>query len=328
MPKISVIVPVFNVEKYLGRCIDSVLKQSYSDFELILVDDGSDDKSGLICDQYSASDQRIHVIHQTNMGLSSARNTAIDWVFRYSDSRWLTFLDSDDWLHPQMLKQMLDAAVQTGSAVSICKFVESDGSEPEPIAYLPQPRTISPEELYVQDVVTASIACAKLYRRDCFSEIRYPVEKIHEDEYVTHRILFRFLSVAVIDAPLYYYFVNPGGITKSAWTPKRFQGLDALKEQISYYRLHGFQRAQATCVRNYVNCALQQQEIIADSQLSEKEKRQYRRSINSSLARVIRENKSVFPVEKNYWIYELVFPHEMKMYWSLVALRKKITHRS
>lgn len=96
MSEITVVVPVYKVEQYLHRCIDSILVQTYRDFELILIDDGSPDSCGMICDEYAKSDSRIHVIHQENGGLSAARNAGIDWAFANSDSQWLTFIDSDD----------------------------------------------------------------------------------------------------------------------------------------------------------------------------------------------------------------------------------------
>ena len=107
MPLISVIVPVYKVEEYLSRCVDSILSQTFEDFELILIDDGSPDNCGKICDEYTKKDNRVHVIHQENGGLSSARNAGIDWAFENSDSEWLTFIDSDDWVHIQYLDLLL-----------------------------------------------------------------------------------------------------------------------------------------------------------------------------------------------------------------------------
>lgn len=110
MPEISVIVPVYKVEKFLHRCVDSLLCQSFESFELILVDDGSPDHSGAICDTYAEKDPRIHVIHQKNGGLSAARNTGIDFVMANSNSHWLAFVDSDDWVHPDFLKRLYSVA--------------------------------------------------------------------------------------------------------------------------------------------------------------------------------------------------------------------------
>ena len=127
MPEISVIVPVYKVEQFIHRCVDSILLQSFYDFELILVDDGSPDQCGAICDAYAAADNRIHVIHQKNGGLSAARNTGIDYVMANSKSHWLTFVDSDDWLHPQTLEVLLKAAEENNSRVSVCGYRETVG---------------------------------------------------------------------------------------------------------------------------------------------------------------------------------------------------------
>ena len=117
MPTISVIVPVYKVEKYIHRCVDSILSQTFTDFELILVDDGSPDNCGKICDEYAEKDIRIHVIHQENGGLSAARNAGIDWVFANSDSEWITFIDSDDWVHPEYLERLLCLVLDRKSVV-------------------------------------------------------------------------------------------------------------------------------------------------------------------------------------------------------------------
>ena len=127
MPKISVIVPVYNVEPYLHRCVDSILVQTHTDFELILVDDGSPDNCGVICDEYAQKDSRIHVIHQQNGGLSAARNAGIDWAFANSDSQWLSFIDSDDWVHPCFLEYLYRAVQETDAKVSACGIRKVEG---------------------------------------------------------------------------------------------------------------------------------------------------------------------------------------------------------
>ena len=124
--RISVIVPVYKVEKYIRRCIDSILAQTYEDFELILVDDGSPDDCGNICDEYAVKDNRIKVIHKDNGGLSSARNAGLDWVFEFSDSQFITFIDSDDYVDKNYLYLLLKALVQENADVSCCRFTEDD----------------------------------------------------------------------------------------------------------------------------------------------------------------------------------------------------------
>ena len=106
MPEISVIVPVYKVEPYLRRCVDSILAQTFTDIEVILIDDGSPDGCPAICDEYVQQDNRVKVIHQENRGVSAARNAGLDWVFANSDSQWISFVDSDDWVHPQFLEYL------------------------------------------------------------------------------------------------------------------------------------------------------------------------------------------------------------------------------
>lgn len=235
MPEISVVVPVYKVEPYLHRCVDSILCQSFRDFELILVDDGSPDTCGAICDEYALQDSRIHVIHQKNGGLSAARNTGIDWAFANSDSHWFTFVDSDDWIHPQMLETLLSVAKDNDVRVSVCGYRETEGEqimvEPEEL----EDKLWEPERFYTEKFVNATVAWGKLYARECFQEIRYPNGKIHEDEFVTYRILFAQERIAAVPAPMYAYFVNRVGITKSKWKPARLDAWEAYEQQIAFF---------------------------------------------------------------------------------------------
>ncbi len=235
MPTISVIVPVYKVEPYLRRCVDSILRQTFEDFELILVDDGSPDTCGAICDDYAARDSRIRVIHQKNGGLSAARNAGIDWVFENSDSRWFTFIDSDDWVHPNMLGSLLRAATEKKTAISVCGYAETGGENPAVKSAQERAELWTAEDFYTQRFVNATVAWGKLYRRECFAEHRYPVGKLHEDEFLTYRLLFDQGHLAFFPAPYYAYFVNPAGITKNTWSPRRLDAWEAYEAQIAYF---------------------------------------------------------------------------------------------
>lgn len=236
MAEVTVIVPVYNTEAYINRCIDSILCQSHEDFSLILVDDGSPDHCGAICDSYAVRDKRVHVIHQKNGGLSAARNAGLDWALANTDCQWLTFVDSDDWIHPQMLEQMLEAALSNHVNISVCSFARTNGEIPWTKESGAQAELWSPKDYYQQRFTNATIACAKLYHRSSFASIRYPVGKIHEDEFVTYQLLFSQKNLACISEPLYAYFINPVGITKKAWSPKRLDAWDAYEEQLAYFK--------------------------------------------------------------------------------------------
>lgn len=252
MPLISVIVPVYRVEKYIRRCVDSILAQTFTDFELILVDDGSPDLCPAICDEYAEKDSRIRVIHKENGGLSSARNAGIDWAFSNSNSEWLFFVDSDDWIHTETLELLYGAAQRHGVSVSVGGYQKTCGDALIMPAERQPSSCISPEPFFLSDGVTAVVAWGKLYRKFCFEQLRYPVGKIHEDEYVTYRILFALPSIAVVDLPLYAYYQNPTGIMGSAWSPKRLDFIQALEEQISFFQSNAFHTAYHHRLRSYV----------------------------------------------------------------------------
>ncbi len=316
MPEISVIVPVYQVEPYLCRCVDSILSQTFRDFELILVNDGSPDNCGAICEEYARRDDRIHVIHQKNGGLSAARNAAIDWAFQNSSSRWFTFIDSDDWVHERMLEILLTMAREKNVNISVCGFVQTRGEEPDHIQILPAPRIWTPEAFYVSCDTVPVIACAKLYRRECFRDIRYPVGKVHEDEYTTYRLLFPEKQIVVSEAPLYFYFQNEAGITKSGWSPKRLDAVQALGEQVAYFRKNGFQKAyQRICVW-YAVVLIQQRKCVEQSDLPEPQKQNYIHSLTRDLRRAGWEHAGVY-LWKEPFLYTEIFPGLYRIYRKL-----------
>ena len=248
MPKISVIVPVYNVEAYLHRCVDSVLSQTFTDFELILVDDGSPDTSGHICDEYRTLDSRVTVIHQKNQGVSGARNTGIDYA-QTTDSEWITFIDSDDYVVPRYLEALLKAA--QGYSLSVGARALTEGEDlPEYPEYTVSLRSTS--ELCLTIHGNFTLATAKLFRKELFSELRFPLGKMHEDVFTTHKILFRFDTTPFVPEPLYAHFRNPTSLTESAWTPGRLDELDALVEQIAFLVDKGLMDVAESRFRTYM----------------------------------------------------------------------------
>lgn len=261
MPKISVIVPVYRVEDHLNRCVSSVLAQTFVDFELILVDDGSPDKCPEMCDAWAEKDNRIKVIHKENGGLSDARNAGLD----IAEGEYISFLDSDDYLHPEMLRALCDGLLAHGTAICLCKFAKTNGEPLDESVPIPLAEKWETEHYYLHDSMNATIACAKLYRKECFSDLRYPVGKVHEDEFITYRILFGYTHLSVVKAPLYGYFRNEKGITRSLWNPKRMMIFDAYEEQLVYFR----KKEKALVVKdryhNYLWAITHQMELIEKS---------------------------------------------------------------
>lgn len=322
MPQISVIVPVYKVEQYLHRCVDSILAQTFADFELILVDDGSPDNSGAICDEYAQKDGRVTVIHQENGGLSAARNAAIDWTFANSDSQWLAFIDSDDWIHPEYLARLLDAAVENQVSISACDFEITAGDNPKIHSEQFDTTLWTPENFFVEHNVTATTAWAKLYRKECFQTIRYPVGKIHEDEFTTYKILFKLPSVAYIPAPMYCYYTNPGSITQSGQHKFREDRFLCIEEQIAYFRENGFSVACRNRIRAYLDMVQNQ----IDKLTSDGNDPEYLAKMKARKRRYFKEYSRLLSPEdpKEGWLLTRIYPRRMKVYWYRKAILRKL----
>lgn len=296
MPLISIIVPVYNVEKYLHRCVDSILRQSFSDFELILVDDGSPDNCGGICDDYAEKDYRIHVIHQKNGGLSSARNAGIDWAFSNSDSQWLAFIDSDDWIHRDYLHILLSAVEKHNVMIAACekKRTESFCEDCELREY--NIMCVNAEKAYVNFYPMVMSAWAKIYRKDLFEQLRFPVGKLHEDCYITHIPLFQAGKIVVCDVPLYYYFSNPSSITRAKWSAKRLEELESHEHRAAWLKERGHDSAYRREIEVYVMTIYEHAEILAI--LSEKDA-----SARVCLNEVQNKLKKVFSYARKLGLY-------------------------
>lgn len=190
--KISVIVPVYKVEPYLSRCLDSIINQTYRNLEIILVDDGSPDHCGEICDEYARQDSRIRVIHKSNGGLSDARNHGID----VATGDYIAFVDSDDYVTTDMYEKMLARLEFDNSDMVVCNYYRFDeGSVPPEYGYINLPdRVLSKDEafdFYLQIGGDYVSAWNKLYKRGIFADLRYPTGKIYEDTFVICEVLNR-----------------------------------------------------------------------------------------------------------------------------------------
>ncbi|AGK95887.1 glycosyltransferase family 2 protein [Clostridium pasteurianum] len=239
MSKISIIVPIYNVEKYLEKCLDSILGQAFKDFELILVDDGSPDNCGSICDRYLKLDSRIKVIHKENGGLSSARNAGLDIAV----GEYIGFVDSDDWVDANMYTRLYSIAKETDADIVQCRFKKSYDEKINNIKtntnkfelidkFKALNNLIAYGEMHVQMVV----AWNKLYRKSLFNEIRFPNGKIHEDEFTTYKLLYKSNKVALTENELYYYRQTSNSIMNAKFNKKRLDYLEALEETLSFFK--------------------------------------------------------------------------------------------
>ncbi|MBR2040184.1 MAG: glycosyltransferase [Clostridia bacterium] len=230
--KISVIVPVYKVEPYLEKCIDSILNQTYKDFELILVDDGSPDNCPAICDEYAKKDSRITVIHKQNGGLSDARNAALE----IAKGEFVTFVDSDDFIAPNALQLLMEAAVENNSDVvistkfeffsngNICKCSENKGS-----IVVDSKKAL--ELIFYKN--GRWDAWGSLYKRGLFEKERFPVGKLYEDIATIPKIILNAENICFIDASIYYYFVRTGSIMDGSKTTVKIDLLEVCMDLVS-----------------------------------------------------------------------------------------------
>lgn len=242
MPKISVIVPVYKAEKYLCECLDSILSQTFTDFEVFLVDDGSPDNCGAICEEYKERDSRIRVIHQENQGQAAARNHALPQTV----GEWLCYVDSDDAIHPQMLEILYEAVTTFNAGVSICPMVRSV-QVPEDFL---EPVTGVFEVLPVEEQTLTALfdageypsweACAKLIRRDLVEGYPFREGRIYEDNEAVCRWVCGAGKLVRVSAPMYYYRTNPISTTQRSFSLKKRDYLWALDSIIRYYHSLGY----------------------------------------------------------------------------------------
>lgn len=235
---ISVVVPVYNVENYLVRCVESIRKQTYPNLEIILVDDGSTDSCPQICDKLAAEDKCIRVIHKENGGLSDARNKGIETA----KGRYIGFVDSDDYIHPEMYMRLWKCMDRTQADIGVCEVEKvyddrkpdfSDLQKTELKVYTGRQavKNIFVGKLYLESVV----AWNKLYKKKLFEEIRYPVGKLHEDEYTTYRLYYKCDKVVYCTGKCYYYCQRPNSIMgkrKSVFSP---DGLEAYEKMNDFF---------------------------------------------------------------------------------------------
>ncbi len=240
---ISVIVPVYRVEKYLERCVNSILSQTLIDLEVILVDDGSPDGCGALCDAYALKDNRIKVIHKKNGGLSDARNAGLE----AATGEYIMFVDGDDYIHPRMAEHLSQAVEQTQADVAFCgiDFFEDQVHIEETTG-----------EFRVYDVWKEMAenpefsVCNRLFRRQRFENIRFPVGRLFEDQFVIFKLL-RNAKVVCTDDKMYYYFQRYDGLSKSKVYHETYDLLDASLEMLG-----DIPEEEKTCSRSFGRMAV------------------------------------------------------------------------
>lgn len=238
MASVSIIVPVYKVEQYLDRCVSSILNQTYTDFELILVDDGSPDCCGAMCDEWAEKDDRIRVIHKKNGGPSEARNVGID----AAAGKYLSFVDSDDYIHPRMLQTLCFYMEQNGADMVICDCLRTVLEQEN------YPQNVDPKRVHtvsgsaiIEEFTTkyrdfqVVTVWNKLYKKELFEELRFPVGLKCEDSILAFPIFARVQKAVFIDSVLYYYYQSPSSIMRGNVTV-HLSGMLAVTHQLHFLR--------------------------------------------------------------------------------------------
>ncbi len=239
MAKIDIIVPVYNTEKYIRQCIYSIQSQSFSDFRLILVDDGSTDNCSVICDELAQNDKRIEVIHQRNVGLSAARNAGL----KISSNPYICFIDSDDMIHMDYLKHMYELITKCDAELVVCDYHIFGDNEPMGElsgAFGDQDIKVYTDISEYADSINDNaikMVCVwnKLYKAELLHNIYFPEGKVYEDDYVYYKILDRSKKTVFTDAKLYEYRIQSGSISHEKYSLKMLNHIEAKGKQIQYF---------------------------------------------------------------------------------------------
>lgn len=243
-PRISVIIPVYKCEEYLENCVNSILSQTFSDFEIILVDDGSPDNSGKICDDLAEKYDNITVLHQENQGQAAARNNGV----KIARGEWLYFVDCDDSINPYILAALYNAVTENNVKLAMCSAVQGDKPDEDffnekEVSFNALTMTednilkLCKNEKYYYWVVWGKLIHKSIYEKYPLTEGR-----IYEDNAIVCKWLHEAKTVAITDAPLYFYYINTTGTTKKAFTEKQLDVLWAFKEQIDFFHSLGYEK--------------------------------------------------------------------------------------
>ena len=241
MEKISIIVPIYNVEKYLKRCVDSILAQTYENIELVLVDDGSPDNCPQICDEFAQKYSKIKVIHKENGGLSDARNAGIIYVRESAtEGDFLSFVDSDDYLNPEFSKTMLTLCKENDCNMAQCGYEKGKNEFFEDRKIKENIELMSAEDA-LMGYRLKSMVCSKIFKVKLFDDILFPLGVINEDEFTTYKVVYKADKVAFTNERLYYYFQHGSGIMENIAknlkdNPHKFDFLEAYEERIRFFQ--------------------------------------------------------------------------------------------
>ena len=307
MPSISIIIPVYNAEKYIKRCLDSVLSQTFQNFEVIIVNDGSTDSSLELCKGYADKDSRIVVLDKANGGAASARNLGMEWFYENSESKWLCFVDIDDFIHEKYLEILLTAATETQTEVSMCSYEITHKDTLECRVVKTDAECIGTEELWCKNQVFCTVPVVKLFDRNAFCDVRFPEGIIHEDEFTLFRALFKYERIAFVDQPLYGYYQTEQSVMRGDWTPRHMTEPEGLLSQLEFFLENKYEKASAYTAKIYLTSLYRN---LVKSREAGAQYGSYSASLKKQLQRGLTKYGRLagVKIENSKWMYYEAYP--------------------
>lgn len=273
MDLISVVVPVYNVEKYLSECVESIVKQSYKNLEIILVDDGSTDNSGIICDEFSKIDNRIIVIHKENGGLSDARNVGI----KNAKGQFIYLIDSDDFIANEFVIEKMNNLLTEDIDIVVAYCYEKRNEENIYCKYdkdiqgiiLTPSQAIGLMYEWKTHKYNLTVAHNKLYRKKLFVDIEYPLGKLHEDEFTTYKLYLKSRKIAMLNDSTYAYRIREDSIMTSDYNAKRLDIFKAYRERTEILKDLGYRELVKKTKDYYFHSILSNRFILYKNKMKE-----------------------------------------------------------
>ncbi|WP_321826999.1 glycosyltransferase [Maribacter dokdonensis] len=270
LPLVSIIVPIYNVESYLPKCLNSIISQSYTKLEIILVNDGSTDGCLTICNNYKEKDARIIVIDKENGGLSDARNKGID----FANGEYLSFVDSDDYIHPKMIETMAQMTISEEADIVICgHYKVYDSETTEAIRGDGSIYVYKKEEALkkiLEDVDINSFAWDKIYKKELFLNLRYPVGRIFEDTAFTYKVFEKAKKIVQLNNPFYYYLMRENSLSNTRNYKRNYHNFLAFYERFEFVNVN-FKELNELCAEKALHHAMNLVNLLSINQDSMKD---------------------------------------------------------
>ena len=315
MDLISVIVPVYKVEQYLDKCVQSIVDQTYRNLEIILVDDGSPDNCGAMCDAWAAKDSRIRVIHKENGGLSDARNAGM----AVAAGEYMGFIDSDDYIAPDMYRLLLERMTADGSDIAACgvEMVFEDGTPSRMLT--PTGSHVLDNGQAMESIIRESLlkqpVWYKLYRTDLIRDIPFAVGKYHEDVFWSWQAVARAGKISIFDTPCYYYLQRSGSIMGVGFSQKRLDALEAKCQRQAYLETQAPGLAATGRCDLFFSCLYMGQQVLLH--LQGDDQKTAMEQVHSALAQypLTTADLGTLPLKRRVWpmLARLSFPFTCKL---------------